>query len=126
MQLFGTKEQKFLHCPGTKGQQDKLKILPRDGTAYKNHGRNAGQSLFFSYDFLSCPVLERYFPVIERDFPVFLFFLGESDFVPGFLLLPLSWDKGKSRPLETLVQGKGGLISRLKRNLVMSSIAIIT
>ena len=32
MQLFGTKEQKFLHCPGTKGQQDKLKILPLEGT----------------------------------------------------------------------------------------------
>ena len=30
MQLFGTKEQKFLDCPGTKGQQDKLKILQRD------------------------------------------------------------------------------------------------
>ena len=27
--LFGTK---FLHCPGTKGQWDKLKILPRAGT----------------------------------------------------------------------------------------------
>ena len=31
-QLFGTKGQKFLPCPGTKGQRDKLKILPRDGT----------------------------------------------------------------------------------------------
>merc|ERR1712008_199162 len=31
VQLFGTKGQKFLHCPGTKGQRDKLKILPRDG-----------------------------------------------------------------------------------------------
>ena len=30
MQLFGTTGQKFLHCPGTKGQRDKLKILPRD------------------------------------------------------------------------------------------------
>ena len=26
----GTKRQKFLHCPRTKGQRDKLKILPRD------------------------------------------------------------------------------------------------
>ena len=34
MQLFGTKGQKFLHCPGTKGQRDKLKILPRDGTGW--------------------------------------------------------------------------------------------
>ena len=32
VQLFGTKGQKFLYCPGTKGQRDKLKILPRDGT----------------------------------------------------------------------------------------------
>ena len=28
----GTTGQKFLHCPGTKGQWDKLKILPWDGT----------------------------------------------------------------------------------------------
>ena len=28
----GTTGQKFLHCPGTKGQRDKLKFLPRDGT----------------------------------------------------------------------------------------------
>ena len=26
-----TKGQKFLHCPATKGQWDKLKILPWDG-----------------------------------------------------------------------------------------------
>ena len=32
MQLFRTKGQKFLHCPGTKGQRDNLKILPRDET----------------------------------------------------------------------------------------------
>ena len=31
MQLFGTKGQKLLRCPGTKGQRNKLKILPRDG-----------------------------------------------------------------------------------------------
>ena len=31
MQLFGTKGQKFLYCLGTKGQRDKLKILPADG-----------------------------------------------------------------------------------------------
>ena len=42
MQLFGTKGQKFLHCPGTKGQRDKLKILPRDGTGRdsQNSGRD--------------------------------------------------------------------------------------
>ena len=28
----GTMGQKFLHCPGTKGQRDKLEILPRDRT----------------------------------------------------------------------------------------------
>ena len=34
--------QKFLHCPGTKGQRDKLKILPRDGTGRdsQNSGRD--------------------------------------------------------------------------------------
>ena len=32
MQLFGTKGQKFCSCPGTKGQRDKLKFFPRDGT----------------------------------------------------------------------------------------------
>ena len=28
----GTTGQKFLHCPGTKGQRDKPQILQRDGT----------------------------------------------------------------------------------------------
>ena len=38
----GTTGQKFLHCPGTKGQRDKLKILPRDGTGRdsQNLGRD--------------------------------------------------------------------------------------
>ena len=42
VQLFGTKGQKFLHCPGIKGQGDKLKILPRDGTGRdsQNSGRD--------------------------------------------------------------------------------------
>ena len=31
MQLFGTKGLMFLHCPRTKGQWNKLKILPWDG-----------------------------------------------------------------------------------------------
>ena len=41
MKLFGTTGQKFHHCPGTKGQRDKLKILPRDGTGRdsQNPGR---------------------------------------------------------------------------------------
>ena len=38
----GTMGQKFLHCPETKGQRDKLKILPRDGTGRdsQNSGRD--------------------------------------------------------------------------------------
>ena len=42
MQLFGTTGQKFLHCRGAKGQRDKLKILPRDGTGRdsQNLGRD--------------------------------------------------------------------------------------
>ena len=32
MQRFGTKRQKFRHCPGTKERRDKLKILPWDRT----------------------------------------------------------------------------------------------
>ena len=42
MQLFGTTGQKFLHCPRTEGQRDKLKILPRDGTGWdsQNSGRD--------------------------------------------------------------------------------------
>ena len=30
VQLFGTKGQKFIHCPGTKEQRENLKIVPRD------------------------------------------------------------------------------------------------
>ena len=42
MQLFGTMGQKFLPCPRTKGQRNKLKILPRDGTGQdsQNSGRD--------------------------------------------------------------------------------------
>ena len=42
MQLIGTKGQKFHPCPGTKGQWDKLKILPRDRTGRdsQNSGRD--------------------------------------------------------------------------------------
>ena len=48
VQLFGTKGQKFLCCPGTKGQRDKLKILPQDGTGRDSQsksgtGRGTGQ-----------------------------------------------------------------------------------
>ena len=95
MQLFGTKGLKFLHCPGTKGQLDKLKILPWDGrgrdrpgragTACQNLGwdRETGQSLLFCqntgqdagrdgtitiYSIISC--FRTSFPVLERPFPV--------------------------------------------------------
>jgi hypothetical protein len=52
MQIFGTKGQKFLHCPGTRGQGDELKILPGDGTGQDSLsksgiGRETGQSLIF-------------------------------------------------------------------------------
>ena len=39
MQLFGTMGEKFFQCPGTKGQQDKLKILPVDGTGRDGQGQ---------------------------------------------------------------------------------------
>ena len=92
VQLFGATVEKFLHCPGTKGHQDKLKILPQDGTSRdslsksgtgrrtgqgtrqsllfcQNPGRDVvredtGQSLFFSM--ISC--FRTSFPVLERPF----------------------------------------------------------
>ena len=115
-QLFGTKGQKFLHCPGTKGHKDKLKILTRDGTiiiflSKSGTGRGTGWDNHYFFQMISCfrtsfsvlerifPVLEHPFPVLERPFPVFCLFFWESDFVPrrsgteefvpGFLLLPL-------------------------------------
>ena len=50
--IFGTKGQKFLYCR-TKGQQDKLKILPQDGMgrdslSKSGTGRGTGQSLYLS------------------------------------------------------------------------------
>ena len=36
MQLFGTKGQKFHHCPGTKGQRDKPK--EQDGPGQPKYG----------------------------------------------------------------------------------------
>ena len=76
VQLFGTKGQKFLHCPGSKGQRDKLKILPRDGSGFLTFcpvpGRPAGQNHFkiwtFSEKMTRFPVLELSFPVLERPF----------------------------------------------------------
>jgi hypothetical protein len=95
VQLFGTKGQKFLHCPGTKGQRDKLKILPRDGTAKiwdgtgrdsQNLGQDAGQNGAF------VPALVPG----QRDTGTRIFFCPEtkgqrdvpSRFVPGH---PVPW-----------------------------------
>ena len=35
----GTKGQNFLHCPGTKGKRDMLKILPQDGTGQAGNAK---------------------------------------------------------------------------------------
>ena len=55
VQLFGRKVQKFLHCLGTKGIRDKLKILPMDGMvrgSLSRTGRGTGQ-----YQILTvCPI----------------------------------------------------------------------
>ena len=40
MQLFGTTGQKFLPCPGTKGQRDELKILPRARTGRDSQSKH--------------------------------------------------------------------------------------
>ena len=58
MQLLGTKGQ-FLHCPGIKGQRDKLKIWPRDETgkdslSKSKTGRGTGRGTVRDFD--SCPV----------------------------------------------------------------------
>ena len=57
MQIFGTKGQKFLLCPGTKGQWDKLKILPRNRPGLDFdilHHEEPGHD----FDSMFCPVLE--------------------------------------------------------------------
>jgi len=53
VQLFREKGQKFLHCPRTKEQRDKLKILPRDRTGWDSLPKSGtGQ-----YEILTtCPV----------------------------------------------------------------------
>ena len=71
MQLFRTKGQKILCCPRTKGQWDKLKIMPQDGMGRGSQsksgpGRGTGQGFDFlprdglgrDFDSLSCPVQE--------------------------------------------------------------------
>ena len=117
MELFGTKGQKFLHCPGTKGQRDKLKILPRDGTGRDFDrlsrpvpGRPAGQNhiqfcplipfsesksrkflqnfFFFKYFFFFFEKMAQKEPFCPAGRP------GTEDLVPGFRVLLLSRDKG--------------------------------
>ena len=57
MQLFGTKGQKFLHCPGTKGQRDKLKILQRDGPGRDSLSKSGTGHGTGRYEILTaCPV----------------------------------------------------------------------
>jgi hypothetical protein len=56
----GTTGQKSLHCPGTKGQRDKLKILQRDKTGWDSlsksgTGRGTGQDKILT----ACPVPSR-------------------------------------------------------------------
>ena len=70
MQLFGTKGQKFLRCPGTKGQRDKLKILPRDRTGRDSQsksgtGRGTGQG----FDILPRDGPGRDFDSLSRPVP---------------------------------------------------------
>jgi hypothetical protein len=59
VQLFGTNGQKFLHCPGTKVQEDKLKMLPRDrpGQPIKIRDRTWDRTVQ-DFDSLSHPVLQ--------------------------------------------------------------------
>jgi hypothetical protein len=128
VQLFRTNRQKFLHCPGTKGQQDKPKTCQwtvRVGTACQNPGRDAGRDkycfsvkiqdgtrdgtiIIFFYDFLfrniifcfrtSFPVLERHFSVLEC-----LFSVLESPF-PVFFVLFVPVQRSLSRDRGTLKQ----------------------
>ena len=53
VQLFGTKRQKFLHCPGTKGQAQHLsKRRDRQGQPVKIRDRTQDGTV---QDFDSCP-----------------------------------------------------------------------
>ena len=108
MQLLGTKGQKFHPCPGTKGQRDKLKILPRDGIltacpvpSWKipRQPWDKREKRVKKYRFLKQKLFSINFYFIFQNFGLFLtfFVLGcprTDEFVPGFLLLLLSRDKG--------------------------------
>ena len=78
VQLFRKKGQKFLHCPGKKGQRDKLNILLQDSLSKSGTGRRKGRLLFFCqnpgqatgqsllFSMISC--VRTSFPVLERPF----------------------------------------------------------
>jgi hypothetical protein len=53
---FWEKGQNFLHCPGTKGQRDRLKILPTDGTNQDSMSKSKYGTVQ-DFDCLSRPVL---------------------------------------------------------------------
>ena len=56
-------------CPGTKGQWDKLKILPRAGTASQNLGQDAGRdNHYFSVKIWCRRGQLLFFAVLERFF----------------------------------------------------------
>ena len=121
MQLFGTSERKFLCCPETKGQRDKLKILPWDGTGLDSlsksgTGRGTGQSLFFyqnpgrdrdgtgqSLIFPTIFCFRTSFSCLRTSFSCFFVSLGrrfcpgtfrDRGFCPGTFAPALARDKG--------------------------------
>ena len=102
MQLFGRQGQKFLHCPGMKGQRDKLKILPRDGTGRDGTGRDGILT--------GCPVPSRDVPrdkitiyfaylcrfqrKISKKISKKKFFLANFGHLLAILSRGTSWDRG--------------------------------
>ena len=110
--------QKSLHCPGTKGQQDKLKILPQNGPGAQDGNLTFCHGTGREGILIVCPIRSRNIPGQpwdRREKRVFFFFFfwtifaffaffsfftirqwlcpGTEEFVPGFLLLLLSRDK---------------------------------
>ena len=75
--------------------------------------------MYFSCFRTSSPVLERPFPVLKCPFLVFWesdFVLGRpwtEEFVPGFLLLPMSRDKGTTVQENIFVPGQWDVPSRI-------------
>ena len=58
-----------LHCPGTKGQRDKLKILPWDGTGWDTLRREAGvDNYYFSVKITVISYFTTSLPVLEHPF----------------------------------------------------------